>query len=496
MRGPGACSSLRCARGCGGAACRPSGRRQRFPRYPTAASSGMSASPRPTGRWARRSPSRPTACPPNAEVQIVWRTVKGSWKVANAEYHGRDFTARRLSDRQGEDRRRRHRRERISLRRTISASAMTSSSSRATTALSQTGFYIDMSVDVSPKSGPVGTPITVDVKGIGWRSLHNSWQLLYDNSYTGWISSVTTGGSAHFTIPATGAAGPHVLEVIHGGFTFPYRNMQQSPEPDRPQFAIPVHHHRWRRGAAAAARRRRRRPTIRNLPAPGDLRSRRPSRRSASRSRSAATGFTPGKTYTLNWTTVTGNRVSGGGWEEVLPRRRQGDGGRQRASSTSRSIRPTTSAARIHSGWRTARAKKTGTLWIQPTALPLERRPRPGRHALHHPPQGRRLDRDRQHLHDRLRQLLCRLCLRLQQPGRRGDPSVCHRPARLALHRPLPGDLQGQGEGGPNNFRLPQLTYAADHPGEDLPHFRFAFKVTAPTVTETRPALSRAGRLL
>jgi hypothetical protein len=30
----------------------------------------------------------------------------------------------------------------------------------------------------------------------------------------------------------------------------------------------------------------------------------------------------------------------------------------------------------------------------------------------------------------------------------------------------------------PLNFRLPQLTYARDHPGEDLPRFRFAFEVT------------------
>ena len=29
------------------------------------------------------------------------------------------------------------------------------------------------------------------------------------------------------------------------------------------------------------------------------------------------------------------------------------------------------------------------------------------------------------------------------------------------------------------NYRLPQLTYADDHPGEDLPRFRFAFEVTA-----------------
>src|SRR5262249_15987269 len=29
--------------------------------------------------------------PPNQEFQLVWRTVKGIWKVANAEYHGREY---------------------------------------------------------------------------------------------------------------------------------------------------------------------------------------------------------------------------------------------------------------------------------------------------------------------------------------------------------------------------------------------------------------------
>ena len=50
-----------------------------------------------------------------------------------------------------------------------------------------------MTVKITPKSGPVGTPITVNVKGIGWRSLFNSWDLLYDNHFTGWMSAVTTG---------------------------------------------------------------------------------------------------------------------------------------------------------------------------------------------------------------------------------------------------------------------------------------------------------------
>ena len=104
--------------------------------------------------------------------------------------------------------------------------------------LTQVGFSIDMTVTVSPETGPVGTPVTVEVKGIGWRELFNSWVLLYDNNFTGWISSVTTGGSAKFTIPAIGKPGAHLIEVLHGEFTFAYRNMQQNPEPDRPRWAL------------------------------------------------------------------------------------------------------------------------------------------------------------------------------------------------------------------------------------------------------------------
>src|SRR4029450_305962 len=53
------------------------------------------------------------------------------------------------------------------------------------------------------------------------------------------MSSVTRGAWATFTIPATGRVGVHILEVLHGELTFPYRNMQQNPEPDRPRWAIP-----------------------------------------------------------------------------------------------------------------------------------------------------------------------------------------------------------------------------------------------------------------
>ena len=86
------------------------------------------------------------------------------------------------------------------------------------------------------RSGPLGTPISFVMKGVGWRELENSWTLTYDNAFTGWVSSVTTQGTARFTIPATGNVGTHVIAFIHGEFTFPYLNPEQNPRPDRPRF--------------------------------------------------------------------------------------------------------------------------------------------------------------------------------------------------------------------------------------------------------------------
>ncbi len=413
--------------------------------------------------------------PANTQVQIVWRTVKGSWKVSNAEYHGRDFApvAYQIA------------------KVTTDANGVASTQfvvpddfgfthdvivQQGTRLLSQTGFYVDMTVDVSPKSGPVGQPITVDVKGIGWRQLHNSWLLLYDNNFTGWISSVSTGGSAHFTIPATGQPGLHMLEVIHGGFTFAYRNMQQSPEPDRPQFAIPF---TITSGDPVVP------PSpvdqaqtkIRGLPAPGDL-TVTPAFSPVDKPIAVAgSGFKPGQVYDLNWTTVTGNRVSGGGWEESskpIAKATANDEGNLKFN-----VNAPDDLGGSHQLWvDDGGTKKTGSLWIQATAMPL---------SVDHGPAGTpftihlkgvgwtetanifTIDYDNSFIG-----YSCGF-------NSQGDV-VIH---LYATGQPgwhyidlYPAIYKGK-ENGPNNFRLPQLTYAADHPGEDLPHFRFAFNVTA-----------------
>ena len=175
------------------------------------------------------------ALPANQEFDLVWRTVKGSWKTANGEYHGRDYAPAGY---------------RIARVRTDAAGKFAASFvvpddfgfqhdivlQQDARLFTQAGFNLDMTMKVTPENGPPGTPITFDIKGIGWRELENSWMLVYDNNFTGWISAVSTHGSAHFTIPATGPAGAHVLQLIHGEFTFPYMNPQQNPVPDRPRF--------------------------------------------------------------------------------------------------------------------------------------------------------------------------------------------------------------------------------------------------------------------
>ena len=79
--------------------------------------------------------------------------------------------------------------------------------------LARGGFRILRSANLIPKAGPVGTPITVTVKGIGWRGFEQFMALRYDNKYTGEISAVTTKGSAVFQIRAAGEPGKHIIQL-------------------------------------------------------------------------------------------------------------------------------------------------------------------------------------------------------------------------------------------------------------------------------------------
>ncbi|MEP7216465.1 MAG: hypothetical protein ABI782_09445 [Anaerolineaceae bacterium] len=90
------------------------------------------------------------------------------------------------------------------------------------------GFRIMRQVSISPESGPIGTPITINVTGLGWTQFTNTMAVRYDNLPTGIITAVTTRGTTIASIRASGGVGKHVLDIGHGARGLPFLNNQQS----------------------------------------------------------------------------------------------------------------------------------------------------------------------------------------------------------------------------------------------------------------------------
>jgi hypothetical protein len=412
--------------------------------------------------------------PPGQDLQLTWHTVEGRWKVGDGEYRGREYKPVAY----------------------VIATVRASADGRATARfeapddfgfwhdvavqqgarlLTRAAFAIDMTMSLTPENAPQGSLVTVDVKGIGWRPLQNSWTLLYDNNFTGWISSVSTQGSARFTIPATGAPGPHVLEVLHGEFTYPYRNMQQNPEPDRPRFALPLTITSGPTALPPAAPAQLQ-ANVRSLPPQGDLVA--APRFSAIQQPVSVrgTGLTPGKTHALNWTTVTGNRVAGNGFDEHSRVIAQATADATGAAEFRFTVPDDLGGT--HGLWIEDAGKRfTGTYWITPSALPLnvDRGPVGTRFTVHLKGVGwTETANIYTVLYDNA--YIGYACGFNSQ----GDVEIF----LVATGTPgwhfvdlVPAIYKGQ-ETRPNNFRIPQLTYEQDHPAEDLPRFRFAFEVT------------------
>jgi hypothetical protein len=412
--------------------------------------------------------------PASTEFQLVWRTVRGSWNVAQAKYHGREYRpaafeiATVRTDAAG----------RLAARFTVPEDfgflhdVVLQQGERL---FIQAGFSVDMSVALSPMSGPPGTPITVKVRGIGWRPLENSWMLLYDNHFTGWISAVTTAGSATFTIPAAGRPSLHVIEILHGAFTFPYRNMQQSPEGDRPRFVL---HFTVTPGTPILPPplSEQAQQSVRGLPAPGALVAMPSFAGVGQRVAVSGAGLTPGKRYALLWTTTIGSRVSGHGWDQSsrpVAEAVADPSGRVAFHFIVPDDLGGAHALSIANGAR----QQTGSFWIKPTALPLdvERGPSGTPFTVHLKGVGwTETANIYTVVYDN--SYIGYACAFNSQGDVRiplyatGDPGWHFIDLYPAIYR---GDEQR-----PRNFLIPQLSYAADHPGEDLPRFRFAFEVT------------------
>ena len=86
--------------------------------------------------------------------------------------------------------------------------------------------------------GPIGTPITITVTGLGSSQYESEAAVLYDNHFTGLIAGNTTRGTATVHIRAAGDIGRHEIEVYDASHVLPYLNIEESPLPSLIPFAF------------------------------------------------------------------------------------------------------------------------------------------------------------------------------------------------------------------------------------------------------------------
>ena len=173
--------------------------------------------------------------PANKKVEFLWSTVDAAYvtKVLadNLEYHERKYDEKRVSigsvsaDAHGRVQAKFFAPEDFGELHDIYAAVDGQDVGRG-------GFRILRSAAITPAEGPVGTPITVTVKGLSWRGFEQFMALRYDNKYTGEISAVRTKGTAVFQFRAAGPAGKHVIQLNNSTAYAPgaYLNTQQSPQ--------------------------------------------------------------------------------------------------------------------------------------------------------------------------------------------------------------------------------------------------------------------------
>ncbi len=189
------------------------------------------------------------------------------------------------------------------------------------TQVAKGGLLILRTVTMSPRSGPVGTPITIKAVGLGAPTYESLGAVLYDNKFTGTVSANMTRGATVFKMRAAGEPGPHWIDFGDSSHNVPYLNLEQSPIPWvaglRMKFTVT-------KGAANLAPKTewpvKVKPTIdaRTTLSAANLAS--DSKATATLSAAAgfvlskttirAAGLTPSAPVDLVWSTVVGNRVN------------------------------------------------------------------------------------------------------------------------------------------------------------------------------------------
>ena len=415
--------------------------------------------------------------PPGRKVDLLWKTVNGGWVIEDYfHFRGKKFTetSHSLGTAETDDN------GRLFAHFTIPedyGGVHELVVSDNGTPIAQGGVEVTQTFEIHPTEGPVGTPIEVRVHGLGWRTMESTWVINWDNQEAGWISATDTHGTATARFRASGGVGTHQVRVLTGYMGQGYLNHEQAPNAylPRPSFTFRVTP--GNAAPAAYAEPYAKQPVPKSEAADGSI-SVAPTQGSVlTHAVLKASGLPADTSVTLVWGTWEGSRVSGNGFapkETELKKLRVGVDGQLDVPLDIPDDLGGLHTLSLRSGdrmlARTHFVIETSIVSISPKSGPA------GTPVTIHLKGVGWTDYDNIYVATYDNGYMGYAC----GFNSRGDVVVNFTAAGtpgVHLIDFYPGIYQGP-EGAQQLYRLPQLTYADDHPGNHIPALRFAFEVT------------------
>jgi hypothetical protein len=418
--------------------------------------------------------------PPNKTVNLLWGTVEGGWVIEDYfHFRGKKYTetTRTLSQTKTDGN------GRLNARFTIPedfGGVHEVFVRDGETTLAQGGLEVAQTFEMSPKEGPVGTTIELRVKGLGWRTMESTWVVNWDNHQAGYVSAAGSRGSAVARFRASGPVGEHTINVLTGYMGQGYLNHEQAPNAylPVPQFSF---HVTPGRAATPAfyAEPYQPQPVPASTDADGVTAKITPTQGSVNTKASLnVTGLPANTPVSLVWGSYEGSRVSGNGFEPV-----EDELTKVTTTADGRIAMPVTipedlggrHTLSVRAGDKTLATTyfviETSIVSMTPMSGPV------GTPVTIHLKGVGWTEYDNIYIATYDNAYMGYAC----GFNTRGDV-VIHFTAAGApgvhIIDLYPGIYQGA-EGGQQLYRLPQLTYADDHPGNRIPALRFSFEVTS-----------------
>jgi hypothetical protein len=422
--------------------------------------------------------------PPNRTVNLLWGTVDGGWVIEDYfHFRGKKYTetmrmlSQATTDGNG----------RLNARFTIPedfGGVHEVFVRDGNTTIAQGGLEVAQTFVMSPKEGPVGTTIELRVKGLGWRTMESTWVVNWDNHQAGYVSAASTRGSAVARFRASGPVGEHTINVLTGYMGQGYLNHEQAPNAylPVPQFSFHV-----TPGRAATppfyAEPYQPQPVPASTAANGVTAKITPTQGPVNTKASLDVAGLPANTpVSLVWGSYEGSRVSGNGFEPV-----EDELTKVTTTADGRIAMPVTipddlggrHSLSVRAGDKTLATTyfvvETSIVSMTPASGPV------GTPVTIHLKGVGWTEYDNIYIATYDNAYMGYAC----GFNTRGDVVIhftAAGPPGVHIIDFYPGIYQGA-EGGQQLYRLPQLTYADDHPGNRIPALRLSFEVTPSRAT-------------